>query len=319
MLYGYTPETQWAAIAHYEKVSGGIICEDYEREPPTERRRFQIEVEHAGHFHPRPLTKEEKSFAMQYQGGRSWIKVTFDSVEAGERAISASPHAISGCWVYAEPFRGRGRDIDEPICVREEDRQQGLLGAPKPTGRAAQTLGPSFSMAALTAPSFSGAATLPRSFTAPKAQAQAQGSSHEPVQAELSSTTESSATALEIEYPQLRHRATSHIEGRLPTNGNATGAVSLVQSGPRSFTHFPDTPRTILKPAAEAFLPQPSWTEKVLKQLSQSGWIPGDMIGSTVPRLDNGEFDFSKTSLYWRICYWFDTQFGMDICGLKES
>lgn len=137
MLYGYSPNTLWAAVSFYETVSSGIICEDYEREPPSEHRN---RVGVTSNVPPRALTKAEKVLARQYHGGHCWINVTFDSTEAAERAICSSPHLLQGHWVYAEPFRGIGPEVDEPILMRKEDREQGLLGAPRRAYRPSETV-----------------------------------------------------------------------------------------------------------------------------------------------------------------------------------
>ena len=314
MLYGYSPDYQWAAIQHYETVSAGMICEDYDRDPPAERRRYQTSLGYSGHIPPRQLTKAERAMAMQYKGGSCWIKVTFDSVEAAERAIFSSPHLIQGHWVYATPYRGQAHEPDEPILIRDEDRQQGLLGAPKPLPRP-QTLGASFSMSALQRTTSVNKAntTLPRSFGLT-------GAISEEIQppaeeTSVSSSTASSATALEPTYPDLRRREPLQLNGdpRSPTSPLVPTVISP------TFTHFPDTRRTILRPASEAFLPQPSWTEKLFRSLTQSGWIPGDVIGVAVPRLENGDFDWATASFYWKLCYWLDTHLGTDLCGMKET
>ena len=314
MLYGFSPSTQWAAIHHYEVVSGGIIYEEYEREAPAELRRFQDVLGQSAHCHHRPLTKTERALAMQYKGGRCWIKVTFDSIEAAERAIHSSPHLIQGHWVYAQPYRGQEREPDEPILIREEDRQQGLLGAPRPAVKPFQTLGPSSSASALQHKEHDPRlnATLPRGFTMTDSGLDKFGQADEPDA--LSSSTASSATALEPNYPDLRHRLTSEpIANQMTTTGIRT------VSRPSTFTHFPNTPRTVLRPAAEAFLPQPTWADKFFKQLTQHGLIPGDVIGVAVPRLENGEFDWASASFYWKVCRWLDINFGLDLCGMKEA
>jgi len=315
MLYGYSPDNQWAAIYYYETVSGGLICEDYDREPPAERRKYQGGG-YGGHIHPRPLTQVEAAFARNYSGGSCWINVTFDSIEAAERAIYNSPHQVHGYWVYAQPYRGQGREPDEPIVVRDEDRQPGLLGGAKPPGKL-QTLGVS-SMSSLqrlsSAPRSN--TTLPRSFAVNNTITEDNQQTAENVS--ISSSTASSTTALGPEYPQLRQRNGSQPDGQeTPVFKSISSAVA--SSGPATFTHFPDTRRTVLRPAAEAFLPQPSLTERFLKPLTSSGWISGDIIGAAVPRLENGEFDWKSASFYWKLCYWLDTHFWTDLCGMKES
>jgi hypothetical protein len=69
--------------------------------------------------------------------------------------------------------------------------------------------------------------------------------------------------------------------------------------------------RTTLLPANMALMPkQPkqSWTS----------WVSGsDIIGATVPRREDGAFDYDRASFYWRLFHWLDMVFGLDFCGLK--
>ena len=306
-FHGYGENTQWAAIDFYEKVSLGVICEDYERQPPAERRKYSNFSSAVGYVHSRPLTKAESTMARRYAGGKSWIKVTFDSAAAADRAISYSPHLIQGHWVYAQLYRGTGPEVDEPILVHPEDTDQGLLGAPKPTNPLSrpQTASPQF---AKTQPRV--ASTLPRNFTTisqPEGQQPANTASTSP-------STASSATATDPSYPDLRHRAPTQKQ-------SATFPRSAVQQAQheRYFQRFPDTTKNIIRPHTEAFLPQPSWTQKKLRLLAEKGWIPHDIIGHAVPRLQNGDFDWATATFYWKILYWFDCRFGTDMCGLKDD
>ena len=286
-----------------------MICEDYERQPPLERRKYQTSLGYNGYNQPRTLTKAERALSCQYEGGACWIKVTFESAEAAERAIYNSPHLIQGHWVYAQLFHGQGPEVDEPILVRDEERGQGLLDA----RRQSQTLGVSFSMSALNRNTASRAtATLPRSFTT-RASLPTGGQQTAEV-VSLTSSTISSATARAPEYPDLRRRISNQASEVASPESDGR-----LQKRPTTFTHFPNTPRTVLHPASEAFLPQPSWTDSLLRRLTRSGWIPGDVIGNVVPRLDNGDFDWKTASFYWKLCYWLDTYLGTDLCGMKES
>lgn len=328
ILYGYSPSTQWAAISFYETVSSGMICEDYEREPPSERRKFPNQLSAASNVRPRALTQAEKVLARQYNGGNCWIKVTFDSAEAAERAIYNSPHLLQGHWVYAQPFHGAGPEVDEPIPMREEDRAQGLLGAPRRAHRPSQTLGSSFAQNN-NIYSRGGANTLPRSFTGnttTEAETQpAAGPSSPSSSATASSAT---ATAPTVEYPKLRKRhsnqppatTTNDHNNEISNEGQAaTREPPPPARNPHFFTHFPNVPRTVLRPAHEAFLPHPTWFEATMARLSTAGWLPGDMIGDGVPRLENGDFDWARASLYWKIFYWIDSHLGTDFCGMKDE
>ena len=313
-LHGYGENTQWAAIEFYEKVSLGMICEDYERQPPAERRRYPNFSSTTGYIHPRPLTKEEITMSRKYAGGKAWIKVTFDSTAAADRALSHSPHLIQGHWVYAQLYLDKGPEVDEPILVHDEDRNQGLLGASKPTHPLSR---PQTSpQPAETQPR--AASTLPRNFVT---NAKSPADDSRPAdRASTSPSTASSATATGPEYPDLRQRAAAQPQQIRPATlpRSAVGTAQAVQHG-RYFQRFPDVPRNVIRPHTEAFLPQPTWSEKMRKSLADSGWIPHDIIGHAVPRLENGDFDWANASFYWKILYWIDSRFGTDLCGLKDD
>ena len=278
-----------------------MICEDYERDPPFERRKYKTDFSASSIVRPRRLTQAESTLASKYDGGKCWIKVTFDSEEAAERAIYHSPHFIQGHWIYAKPYLGRGPDIDAPLISRIPEKTLNISSNGQAIRRASQTLGPSFAQKN-NAYSNGAAATLPRSFTsATTSQANCQVS-------RSSSSTASSATATapEASYPDLHNRP-------------ASSTPQASTRNPDFYTHFPDIPRAVLRPAHEAFLPQPTWFESFIARLSAAGWLPGDMIGDGVPILDNGDFDWANASLYWKACYWIDCKFGFDLCGLKDD
>lgn len=289
-LYGFSPGKQYAAIDFYENVSGGIVCEDYPRTAPNPRFPDTYSAPAPG----RSLTKAERSLAVQYRGGECWIKVTFDSAEAAERAIYCSPHRIEGHWVYAQEFRGVGPELDEPILVRKDETQQ----APAPTHRPSQTLGPSFGQSSnIQGRPFS---TLPRSFSTTDQVNEQGGNENE----SLSSSTASSGTVTDVNYPNLRNR-------QQPKSQESISLSTTQQNGLAS--------KTLIRPATEAFLPQLSWSEKAISRLVQTGLIPGDFVGNGPPRLENGEFDYKSANCYWRFFHWLDVTFGIDLCGLKET
>lgn len=302
-----------------------MICEDYERDPPCERRKYQNNLSAATVVRPRALTKAESILARQYRGGDSWIKVTFDSAEAADRAIYNSPHLLQGHWVYTQLFHGAGPELDMPIPVQEEDRRQGLLGAPKPPkNRGFQTVGPSFSRQNSNSTRRQISATVPRSFTGTittQNQQQQQPAVNDllPDILSQSSSTVSSATATApAEYPDLRNR----LPPQTPASDQQQAAInsqSATNRNPKFFTHFPDVPKTTLRPAQEAFLPHPTWIESIINRLSNAGWLPGGLIGDGIPRMENGDLDWPKASIYWKIFYWIDLTFGTDFCGLKDD
>lgn len=306
ILFGFSSsDRRCEAIDKYETFSCGMICEDYPR---------KLRPKYPTAFSPastrRALTPAEKLLVNKFAGGNHWVKVTFDSAEAAERAIYCSPHKIGGHWVYAQEYRGVGPDVDEPILIRRDDQGSQLLGA---ASRPSQTIGPSFGQKSnITS---SGATTLPRSF-APDAMPQT--SEQEPAGiASLSSSTASSATATGPSNSDLRNRHISQTEeNRSSTASQPNGQAT---TRPQGFTHFPDIPRTVLRPASEAFLPHPSWSESMLQRLINAGWIPSDFIGNGAPRLENGDFDYANASYYWIICHWLDSKLGTDLCGLQDQ
>ena len=115
ILYGFGTETQWAAIAFYEKASLGIIYEDYDRTPPTTHfdHTFANSASRAASLSR--LSQAALRKKNTWVGGAHWIKVTFDSPEAAENACRTSPHKVCGYVVYAERYRGIGPDQDAPI------------------------------------------------------------------------------------------------------------------------------------------------------------------------------------------------------------
>jgi len=321
ILYGYFPGHQWAAIAHYERVSFGMICEDYERQPPQERMRYPSSLSNSAFVHSRPLTLAERKKASRCHVGNCWIKVTFDSAEAAERACYYSPHVIHGAWVHAKPYGSVPPEQDVPILVRDEDRNQGLVGEPRPTDRNLRTSGPSHSITpvGMAYSGSNGAATLPRSLGS-NSTSRLQPHSKRAVgsYSASSSTTASSATATGLEETNIQQRSTS--EG---TKSNPTPLPQhtdpLHRPEGRPLTAIPSATRAYLRPASEAFLPQPSWSDRMIRRLPLAGWMQADIIGSTVPRLDNGDFDWAKASFYWKFWYLLDSHLGTDFCGMREE
>jgi hypothetical protein len=70
------------------------------------------------------------------------------------------------------------------------------------------------------------------------------------------------------------------------------------------------TPLDLL-PASAAFMPQQA------KQSWYARFWPGEVIGSSVPKREDGGFDYEKASLYWRLFWFVDSWCGTDFCGLR--
>ena len=315
IVSGFSPSTQWAAIDTYEKVSHGMICEDYARRPPTGLQRYPNALSSSS-VHPRKLTDPEREMARHYAGGESWVRLTCDSAEAADRAVENSPQQIYGHWVFAELYNGTRPETDEPIPVREEDQQGGSFGNPKPPRRPSQTLSAAFSQHAINQQRPT--STLPRSFGMPaKIQGNTQGSKDA---ASSSSSTASSATATGPDDPNLRNRHPPQAEEIMssPATQTATDS-SAAESNPAMMRYFKDRQRTVLRPATEAFLPQPTWTDRQLQWLRSWGVIPGDFIGNGPPLTENGDFDWSRASWYWCVWNWIDAHLNSNFCNLKDE
>lgn len=311
IVFGFSPNTQWAAIDTYEKASHGMICEDYARRPPGQLRRYPNNLSSPS-VHPRRLTDAEREMARHYAGGESWVRLTCDSAEAADRAVEMSPQQIYGHWAHAELYNGTRPEIDEPIPVGEEDQQGGFVGNLKPRHRSSQTLGTVFSQHA--ANQRQPMSTLPKSsgmsFTT-------QANNQRPNDTiSSSSSTASSATAT---VPDSSNRDPPQAEeNRSPTIQILTNA-SAAESNSATMRYFTDRPRTVLRPASEAFLPQPTWNDRQIRWLRSWGVIPGDFIGSGPLLTENGEFDWSMSSWYWRFCNWLDTHLNTNFCNLKDD
>ena len=303
LLYGYPSSRQWQAIDTYEKsCGGGIICEDYERQPDVSLRRYPNTISNAPRSHmTRPLTRAEKALAFQYAGGAHWVKVTFDSAGAAERAIENSPIQIQQHWVYAQSYYyGIAPQLDTPIAMTAEERAAG-----RPLTKHNQIYGPSSIQhtGALQGGPFS----IPPNSTLNNSISNSEDQQQEDVS--FTSSTASSGTATGPETSNLRHR------------GAAQGShqVQAQQTKPQMMRFFPDTPRTILRPAHEALLPQPTFWERQFRWLADHGLMPGEVIGNGVPLLDNGQIDWPRASFYWKFFYWVDSTFGTDYCGLRND
>lgn len=300
MLSGYKPTFQYLAIQRFESISRGYICEDYPRDPPTEHGRFRTVPTYSV---PRTLTPEERRKVNAYAGGECWIKVTFDSAQAADRAVAASPQPINGYWVYAELFRGMPPLHDRALPIQQMDTDSNGLGRPRPSRNPSQTLSASFS-----APSISAAtgrtrdtSTLPRSFTTNVTSPIPDSISS------VSSSTASSATATGSSAPVI------------------SSSVSYPELDPTQVSdnqrciYIPEARRIKLRPAEEALLPTRTTAQWLTSYLPFSRFFSGQIIGDQVPRGEDGQFDYAGASIYWKFWYWFDHYFHTDFCGLKEE
>jgi len=295
ILRGYKSSHQYAALKQYEQIAGRI-CEDYPRDPPLDQRRYKADLRDPASLRRRAMTAEEKSKALKFAGGNHWIKITFESAEAAESAIFASPQTILGHLVYAELYRGIPPTADEAVPANISDR---TVKRDKPTS---QTLSPSSTSFRPRVDSRS-SSTLPRSFTTPSMSQIGRGtnsfspestsSSHTLDSATLSTVTASSATVTE------------------PTQ---TGQEQEQESA--YCRKIPTARRMQLLPAEQALLPQQSYSQQLMSKIPLINWFSSDFIGNQVPKTESGEFDWAKASLYWKFMMWLDSITGwLDIAG----
>lgn len=287
ILRGYKSHSQqYAAINHYEQLAGRI-CEDYSRDPPVENRRYKSELRDPAFTRRRALTAEERSKVNRVDGGEHWVKVTFESVQAAEAAISTSPQTILGYLVYAEPYHGIPPSRDEPV----PDSTTAALGDELPrswrrtgTGgnRTAGELRPSFTTS-----------SLPREIIAGDMDTS-------PSQSQTSSRTVESGT---VNTLNTMTSSTATVTGQDATQG--------LTSDPNSdyCRRIPTARKIRFMPAEQALMPQQSYTQRALNHIPFLKWFSGSMIGNEVPRTDLGEFDWDKASLYWKFIWWLDSTF----------
>ncbi|RFU32621.1 hypothetical protein B7463_g3722, partial [Scytalidium lignicola] len=292
ILSGFKSTHQYAAIKQYEQIAGRI-CEDYPRDPPVEQRRYKADIRDPAALRRRAMTPEERAKALRFAGGEHWIKITFESAEAAEAAIFASPQTILGYLVSAELYRGVPPVAD--IAVPAISREGAALRAGRST---AQALGPSSSAQALA--DRRPASALPRSFGTPTMTQIGRGqNSMSPPESNVSSRTFDTAT--------------------LSTSTSSSSTVLGHPSQPAQEEEppsvycrkIPTAKRMQLLPAEQALLPQQSYTKRLISNIPLINWFSSDMIGDQVPRTETGEFDRVKASLYWRIMWWIDSYLGI--------
>jgi hypothetical protein len=299
LLYGYGPDLQWSALSTYEKISNGLIYEEYDREPHTRHGGFSFSASRTSHY--RSLSKSALQRVNNYVGGNHWIKVTFDSAEAAERACHYSPKVAQGYTVYAEMYRGVGPQGGDKA-IRAEVNGTSQIASPGTVSSG--TLGPAQSSAtASSATATAPQGLLPRSTTTPLFRTSGSFPDDMPTQP--------------TEPPQLEEHtalnlstipATTTTTALHPRSGRATLRLKGANIKPAIFL-----------PQEKAFLPpKPRW-QQTFGSLPIIGWVIGSGAGDCVPRKEDGGFDVARASLYWRVWYSVDRCLGSDFCGVREA
>jgi hypothetical protein len=277
ILRGYrSSQQQYAALNHYEQLAGKV-CEDYSREPPVESRRYKSELRDPAFTRRRALTPEERAKVNKADSGEHWVKVTFESAEAADAAIYASPQKILGHLVYAEPYHNIPPARDEPI--------------PDPA-----TLGRTPSLGRLT-----------RTQSGLGMQ-QMGGFEWSPPRSQVS--TSLTADTMTVDSHVDSNTSSNTVTGRAPAGGN--DAPQVQEQPDDAFCRaIPTVRKAKLLPVEQALLPAPSFAQRIANHVPFLMWFNGAMIGSEVPRTDMGEFDWAKASLYWKLMWWLDFLLGL--------
>jgi hypothetical protein len=238
------------------------------------------------------LSKEALLKKNQYHGGEHWIKVTFDSAEAAERACYYSPHTLNGYLIHAEPYRGVGPSApDEAILATPQAVESAKASPSQRSSTTLQRMTPSMSE------------------TATSATATATG-------------TQPDLNPPSTPTPRPRSALTSStlLSSSQTALSTTAGASTALYKSPAKTPRIRGAKRAILHPAEKALLPAPSPWQRLFTSLPLVGLLFGSgssIIGDHVPTDSNGNFDKSKASLYWLFWFWVDWLFWSDFCGLK--
>lgn len=293
LLYGFGQDLQWAAIDFYERASNGYVLEDYDRQPPGQR--YDVSRTMGRAQAQRSLSRAAMRKKNKFAGGEHWIKVTFESRQAAELAIARSPHTIRGCLVYAEPYQGRGPQKDEPVLATQAGAQITSEQLPRTFSTTTNAVQGSPDGSSTVS---SATATAPTTIGQPL---------RSPLGAEMQDSPTASSSTLNN---GLAARPPTFSLAQQQTSGFQAAPANVAQ--PRRLRIDGAIPAKVL-PAELALAPkQPkaSWTS----------WIgASEIIGSAVPRKEDGTFDWDRASLYWRLFAWLDWVLGTDLCGLKTD
>ncbi|KAJ5640765.1 hypothetical protein N7528_000390 [Penicillium herquei] len=311
-LYGYkAKDTEWKVIDKYERISQGIICEDYPRSDPNSASQYAQLLSGGDIVIRANLSEDANRKSKRYDGGYHWIKVTFDSTQAADRACFYSPQEIDGHLVFCELYHGHGPTQDAALPADSS-------AAIKLRNRAPRTLTSTQSSSFLSSNSRDqDRFTLPRSFamnnlsSVPDAHEGEEDHSIDSTTTTFTSTTTATGSTLTATgTSSALDRSSSLHQRNVPAEPKPESEF---------MTHIPTVRRTKLRPLAEALPPQPTVTERVLRSIPILSWFTGDIVGDGPQLREDGTFDYDKSNAYWRFWYMLDSILGTDVCGLKEE
>lgn len=320
ILYGYrSKDSEWKVIDKYERISKGFICEDYPRSDPNSLTGSSQLLSGGDVVIRANLSADANRKSKRYAGGFHWIKITFDSTNAADRACFFSPQEIDGFLVHCDLYHGSGPAEDVPIpkdSAAATSNGRAVAAGGLFQSKAPRTLTTSHSAAFLQTQSVDkDRSTLPRSFAMNNLASVADDEEEE---SQISSTnTASSATATGVDQPSTT------LHQRRPSSQQQLQQAQLQPQEPKPesefMTHIPTVRRAKLRPLTEALPPQPTVTERVLRSIPILSWFTGDIVGDGPQLREDGSLDYDKSNMYWRFWYMIDMIIGTDMCGLKEE
>ena len=302
MLYGFGAGLEWAALDFYERVGGAPVLEDYARHPPPSTADAPSTLSSSARpfaSHTASLSRAALRKKNTFAGGRHWVKVTFSSSCAAERACAASPHVLRGYAVHAEPFLPGGPGRDEALVAGHD---AGPSGSPS-----------------------SSATLMPRAPTSTTTTTTLRSGSGGRQPARGSAASSSSSATLS---------GRDAVAGRgvsAPARADAD-AGAFAPAGSVRRRHLSGTTAAIVLPQSAALADRGPRTTAVMAVL---GWVLGwvglgwVVMGTgpggggrvaaerTVPRGEDGGLDYVRASGYWRGVGWVDWVLGTDFLGVR--
>ena len=275
----------------------GTILEDYPRDPPAGQRRYKSELRDPAFTRSRNLSADERAMVNRADGGEHWIKVTFESAEAAEAAMYASPQRILGHMVYAEPYHGAGPAKDEPCpdvdSLVETDHIPRSKSLPANVGT----------------PKRGGMTGFPTSFSS-RLLDLSPGESHDSSQTMETNTLSTGQSSSTVNMPP-------------PAPASSSIEPLELQNDSVFCRRIPTARKATFLPADQALLPQQSVSQRFLNAIPFLKWFGGgSIIGNEIPRTETGDFDWNRASLYWKVMWWLDATFGLfkgDVCSIDKD
>ena len=283
-----------------------MICEDYPRTDPNSTTQYAQLLSGGDIVIRGKMSADANAKSKRYAGGFHWIKVTFDSTSAADRACFYSPQKIDGFLVYCQLYNGHGPAEDSPIPV---DSVPANL-----QNRAPRTRTSTHSTAFLSSKD-QDRMTLPRSFALNNlARAADIDEDNDDLTSSTTATEGTAVPSASATGAQAGPDLSSSLHQR---NVPAPEAEPKPES--EFMTHVPTVRRAKLRPLTEALPPQPTAVERVLRSIPILNWFSGDIVGDGAQLRDDGTFDYEKSGLYWRFWYMIDGILGTDFCALKAD